>query len=418
MNTEISVTKNTNGWIFFDADCPACVRSAHFLEPILNQLRFESLPLQTAGTPEKLGVTDAELHTRIHLLTLNGQLFTGADALIEVARHCRWTRAIAAVALLPSVLPLLRQAYDWVAARRSCRNGACNVRRRHHITAWIPLLVLPALTFLLRDRLIGWQLMWTMAAALYAGCKWLTYRTAVANGASFTLRRAAGFLFGWVGMEPTAFTKTTRRVGTPRKTEWWVAAGKITLGASLVWIGVRLLEPANAIVAGWIGMLGIILMLHFGVFELLALAWQRAGVPVKPLMRAPLRAKSLGDLWGARWNTGFHALAHQFVFRPLQHRLGNTLAVLAVFLISGLVHELSITVPARAGYGLPAFYFVVQGLGLVIERSTFGKSAGLANGFRGRAFTLIVAAAPAFWLFPSVFVRNIILPMLHAIGAT
>jgi alginate O-acetyltransferase complex protein AlgI len=165
-------------------------------------------------------------------------------------------------------------------------------------------------------------------------------------------------------------------------------------------------------------MFGVILMLHFGSFHLLALAWQRTGVPVKPLMRAPLLATSLGDFWGARWNTGFHTLAHEFAFRPFSRRIGRTFAVLAVFLLSGLVHELVITLPARGGYGLPTAYFLVQGLGLVLERSSLGRTLALGTGVRGRAFALFVAAAPAFWLFPPVFVRNVILPMLHALGAT
>jgi alginate O-acetyltransferase complex protein AlgI len=94
-------------------------------------------------------------------------------------------------------------------------------------------------------------------------------------------------------------------------------------------------------------MFGTVLLLHFGLFQLLALAWQRTGIPVKPLMCAPLLATSLGNFWGACWNTGFHALAHEFAFRPLRRRFGRGFAVLAIFLLSGLVHELVITVPAR-----------------------------------------------------------------------
>jgi hypothetical protein len=37
---------------------------------------------------------------------------------------------------------------------------------------------------------------------------------------------------------------------------------------------------------------------------------------------------------------------------------------------------------------------------------------------RGRLFALLIVAGPAFWLFPPVFVRRVILPLLHAIGAT
>ena len=249
-------------------------------------------------------------------------------------------------------------------------------------------------------------------------------------------------------------------------------------------------------------MFGVILLLHFGTFQLLALIWQRFGVAVEPLMRAPLLATSLGEFWGARWNTGFHAVAHEFLFRPLRRLLGSldvryrtdlqktpsskiqtpnkhqapntkdrfnafarvqssnktvrcaqvhhahwslgtwsffgswilvfgssswvfgikrlivkSLPVLGVFFVSGLVHELVITLPARGGYGLPTAYFLLQGLGLVLERSTLGRRLGLGSGLRGRLFAIVVAAAPAFWLFPPVFVRNVILPMLEAIGA-
>ena len=93
------------------------------------------------------------------------------------------------------------------------------------------------------------------------------------------------------------------------------------------------------------------------------------------------------------------------------------LAVLGVFFVSGLVHEFVITLPARSGYGLPTAYFLLQGFGLVLERSALGRRLGLGAGIRGRVFAIIVAAAPAYWLFPPVFVRNVILPMLEAIGA-
>jgi alginate O-acetyltransferase complex protein AlgI len=92
--------------------------------------------------------------------------------------------------------------------------------------------------------------------------------------------------------------------------------------------------------------------------------------------------------------------------------------VLGVFLISGIIHDLVITVPARGGYGLPTAYFLLQGAGLLLERSALGRSFGLGVGIRGRLYAYAVTAGPAFWLFPPVFVHRIILPMLAAIGAT
>jgi alginate O-acetyltransferase complex protein AlgI len=49
-------------------------------------------------------------------------------------------------------------------------------------------------------------------------------------------------------------------------------------------------------------MVGLILTLHFGLFQILALFWQRLGVAAEPIMKAPLRATSLGEFWGKRWN--------------------------------------------------------------------------------------------------------------------
>ena len=156
------------------------------------------------------------------------------------------------------------------------------------------------------------------------------------------------------------------------------------------------------------------LSLHFGLFSILAWCWRRAGVDVEPVMRAPLGSRSLGEFWGARWNTAFHRLAHTLVFRPLAGRLGLAGATLLVFVISDLVHESVISLPARGGYGLPTAYFVLQGCALVIERSRIGRRLGLGRGARGRLFALAAAGFPAYWLFPPAFVFNVILPMLAA----
>jgi hypothetical protein len=270
-----------------------------------------------------------------------------------------------------------------------------------------------------------WIWMWATAGTLFAGCKWLTYRAAVrpraaaAGGVGWP--RACGYLLAWPGMDAHAFFFSTRTVAAaaarPALIEWLAASVKTLFGITLTWGVARAALPAHPLVAGWIGMIGIVFLLHFGVFHLLSLAWRQAGVDAEPLMRNPLRATSLAEFWGRRWNTAFHALATRFSFRPLRRVTSAATASVLVFLLSGLVHELVITLPARGGYGLPTAYFLLQALGLAAERSTQGRRLGLGRGWRGWIFTILVTAGPAFVLFPPVFIRNVILPMLSAVGA-
>jgi hypothetical protein len=135
-------------------------------------------------------------------------------------------------------------------------------------------------------------------------------------------------------------------------------------------------------------------------------------------MCEPLLATSLADFWGRRWNVAFHFLANDFVFRQLLRKFGATGATIFVFLLSGLIHDFIISLPARGDYGLPTAYFLFQGIGVIFERTTFGKWLGLGCGWRGWLFTAVCTIGPIFWLFHPIFVRNVILPMLQTIGAT
>jgi alginate O-acetyltransferase complex protein AlgI len=256
--------------------------------------------------------------------------------------------------------------------------------------------------------------MWGVALGLFLGCKWLTLRRA-------TTRLAAGpaltYLFLWTGMDPDEFLAggpATR----PHWREWLEAGAKAGAGAAILGLATRLPPGTGPLTTGWIGMVGVVLLLHFGICHLVSLGWRTVGRPAPPLMRAPLRSKSLAEFWGRRWNTAFSSVANEFVFHKLARPLGANPATLAVFLVSGLVHDLLISFPARAGYGLPTAYFLVQGAGLLFERSQAGRWLGLGRGLRGRLFACLLTAAPAFWLFHPAFVNRVILPMLQALGAT
>jgi alginate O-acetyltransferase complex protein AlgI len=164
-------------------------------------------------------------------------------------------------------------------------------------------------------------------------------------------------------------------------------------------------------------MAGIVFLLHFGLFHVLSCAWRTVGVDAKPLMNWPILSQSVGEFWGKRWNLAFRDITHRFLFRPFAARWSARSGLAAVFLFSGVVHDLVISLPAGAGYGLPTLYFVIQGAAMLVERTKRAKKFGLGEGWRGRAFTAAVVLGPACGLFHPWFAREVVLPFLDAIGA-
>ena len=244
--------------------------------------------------------------------------------------------------------------------------------------------------------------MWLLAAALFLIGKGLVLRRAPAG----TVADRAAFTLLWPGMDYAAFTRAPQQVLNlaPR--------GLVNLlgGTALVW-GLARLVP-NAFAATWVCMAGFIWALHGGVFTLLAAFWRRQGRDATPLLRAPLLAGSVTEFWGRRWNHAFRDLSHTALFRPLARRTGPRAAMVLVFLISGLVHEVVVTVPARGGYGGPTLYFALQALGLWLECGCPLKSQVF---WRLRALTFVLLPLPL--AFPAPFVMNVCRPFFHFLRA-
>jgi hypothetical protein len=262
-----------------------------------------------------------------------------------------------------------------------------------------------------------WVVMWTLAVIIFALCKWITWQfTPVPHSPAW---RHAAYLFLWPGLDAKAFLDPHP---LPREIragigEWIFACTKIAFGAALVWGITPLLPMDYALPRAWIGMTGVVFILHFGTFHLLSCAWRAGGVDAKPLMNWPLLAQSVSEFWSKRWNLAFRDITHRFLFRPLAVRGNARAGLVAVFLFSGVVHDMVISLPAGGGYGLPTLYFVIQSSALLAERTKFAKWLGLGAGWRGRVFTAVVVIAPACGLFHPWFARDVLLPFLGVLGA-
>ena len=259
-----------------------------------------------------------------------------------------------------------------------------------------------------------WAAMWALAFGIYAACKLLSLRGINAREAGRP--RLAGYLLAWPGLDAAAFLGPAT-ADRPGAAAWASAAARTLAGLGLVSGLARFVAPLSPLAAGWVGMVGLILCLHFGSFALLSCGWRAAGIQARPLMDRPLRSRSLGEFWGRRWNTAFRDLTHRFLFRPLTARFGPRAAVWLGFLASGLVHDAVISLPAGGGHGGPTAYFLLQAAGLGVERSRRGRRLRLGRGVRGRLFTLAALALPLPLLFHRPFVLNVVLPFLQAIGA-
>jgi hypothetical protein len=257
--------------------------------------------------------------------------------------------------------------------------------------------------------------MWVLAAAILFGFKWLTWRRRPRQRAP--IWRHVSYFLAWPGMDAEAFFDSRLKAATPSVREWLVAAVRFAVGIALYYGVARWMPRDEPYLVGWVGMIGMVMVLHFGAFHLLSCGLRSAGVEARPLMDRPLASVRLADFWGRRWNTAFRDLTHRFLLRPLTRRLGVSGAVFVGFLASGLIHDVVISFPAGGGYGGPTLFFLLQALGLFAERSKMGRRLGLGAGVRGRLFTFAFLLLPAPLLFHGPFVTRIIVPFMHVTGA-
>lgn len=183
----------------------------------------------------------------------------------------------------------------------------------------------------------------------------------------------------------------------------------------LAWQETRFVLPSPllAVVATVPLLVGLSLMLHCGLFVVLAGCWRLAGVDSRPLFRSPLHSRSLRKFCGRRWNPAFSEMTNLAVYRPISKKLGHRAAVAGAFLFSGLLHELAISAPVRAGFALPVAYFALHGLLVRVEDWLDRTTRPAAHwGWVARVWTLSRLALPLPLLFHPWFLRGVVWPLI------
>jgi alginate O-acetyltransferase complex protein AlgI len=220
------------------------------------------------------------------------------------------------------------------------------------------------------------------------------------------------FVFGWPGMQPRIFA-APRSGPLPRvralvrsAATYGVIGALLVLLARLAWttLGSRTLATVLLLP-------GLSLILHFCVCNLLAAAWRSRGVACDELFREPWRSRNLAEFWARRWNLAFSQMTAIAVYRPLAERWGRGPALMAGFVVSGLLHEMAISVPVRAGFGLPLLYFVIHGV-LVLAERELERTGRRLSGWAGRAWAAAWLVVPLPLLFHRPFLTHVIWPLV------
>ena len=121
--------RHARGWLFFDAECAFCTRTARWLRPILERRGLAVAALQDPRVGALLGVPKTELLRELRFLLSDGRQFGGADAVLAVAREIWWGRPLVWLAAIPGMMGRLRRGYYWFAGRRSCAAMRCEISR-------------------------------------------------------------------------------------------------------------------------------------------------------------------------------------------------------------------------------------------------------------------------------------------------
>jgi predicted DCC family thiol-disulfide oxidoreductase YuxK len=117
--------RHARGWLFFDAECGFCTRTARWLAPILERRGLALAPLQDPRVAALLGLSPNELLFEMKFLLSDGSLSGGADAAVALAREIWWARPLVWLAKIPWVMRRMHSAYRWIAARRRCAAVTC-----------------------------------------------------------------------------------------------------------------------------------------------------------------------------------------------------------------------------------------------------------------------------------------------------
>jgi alginate O-acetyltransferase complex protein AlgI len=287
--------------------------------------------------------------------------------------------------------------------------------KNHSVARLISWIMAFTATFLTHDLTLteppGYRML-AIILILFSSMKVIVAHEYSVDHQRLTFTQWIAFALTWFGMNPGVFSRRTM----DKKSQ---GIQLIRFGLSRIGIGLLLCVAAYVIfkysspsflitvlVTACL-LAGLSLTLHFGILNINSGIWNLMGVGTYALFKAPFRSLSLGEFWGRRWNFAFSEMTSIAVHRPLRKITNHKIATVAAFAFSGLLHELAISLPVNRGYGLPALYFVIQAVALLLEKKIQFKSTTSKH-----VWVLFWLIIPIPLLFHKYFLEGIIWPII------
>ncbi len=294
--------------------------------------------------------------------------------------------------------------------------------------------------FILKNRwinptLIGWFLTFAFILVIYFFVKaaplllmllyimstFLSMKMVVANNHlaranQLNFKQWFLFCYAWFGMNPLPFKSYPAQPLPDVAYYYKKGVSRIVAGVVLInlthFLWKYVSNPSFDFILHLSYLVGLSLILHFGVLNISTGSLRRLGIPVTSLFKDPIKSTSLQEFWSKRWNVAFVELTTLAVLRPLKSSFGPTIAFWISYAFSGFLHELAISLPVENGFGKPFIYFIIQALLiLTIEKYLILKYT--SNKLIRMCWVLACLFTPIFLLFHKAFILEIILPLVN-----
>lgn len=116
------------GWIFFDATCGLCSESVRRWEKSLTKAGFDLIPLQSIQAEQMLNLPPKQTPNEIKLVTTQGQMLGGIEALAYLARYVWWAFPFHLVMKETFFRFLMVEIYQILAKHRRRISQTCGLK--------------------------------------------------------------------------------------------------------------------------------------------------------------------------------------------------------------------------------------------------------------------------------------------------